>query len=55
MSGGPEATVFAIAMLAAVALILGGVRLIRRRERQKGWLMIACAAVMIANVAIWTV
>lgn len=45
----------AIAMIAAFLLIAGGIALIRRGERQKGVLMIVAAAVLIANVLIWTV
>ncbi|MBY8827097.1 hypothetical protein [Hephaestia mangrovi] len=45
----------AIAMLAAVALVVGGIALIRRRDaRTKGVLMLVMAAVLVANVAIWT-
>ncbi|GAA4763312.1 hypothetical protein GCM10023219_04560 [Stakelama sediminis] len=46
----------AIAMIAVFALLWGGIVLIRRgREmRQKGVLMIVCAIVLLANVAIWT-
>ena len=48
-------TVLAILMLAAFALAWGGVRLIRKGERQKGVLMIVCALVALGNVLIWTV
>ena len=45
----------AIAMIAAFLLILGGTRLLREAEnRKRGWLMLAAAAVIVANVAIWT-
>ena len=45
-----------IAMLAAVLLALGGIRLIRRGEnRQQGWLMIVAALVLVGNVLVWTV
>lgn len=47
-------TTLAILMLAAFALTWGGVRLIRRGERQKGVLMIMCALVALGNVLIWT-
>ena len=44
-----------IAMLAALALVIGGVRLVRRpAERTKGVLMLVCAAVLVGNVLIWT-
>jgi len=46
----------AIAMIAAFALVLGAVRLIRRPDtRSRGWLMLAAAAVLVGNVLIWTV
>ena len=42
-------------MLAAFALALGGARMIRRSaNRQKGVLMLVCAAVFIVNVALLT-
>lgn len=45
----------AIAMLAAFALIAGGVAVIRRGDdRRRGVLMLVMAAVLIGNVAIWT-
>lgn len=44
-----------IAMVAAFALVIGGVRLVRRPvERTKGVLMLVCAAVLVGNVLIWT-
>jgi hypothetical protein len=45
----------AIAMLAVILLMLGGVRMIRRGEnRRQGWLMIVAAMVLAGNVLIWT-
>ena len=45
----------AIAMIAAFLLIFGGIQLIRRpEERRRGALMFGAAAVLIGNVAIWT-
>ena len=45
----------AVAMLAAFALVFGGIALLRRRDaRTKGVLMLVMAAVLVANVAIWT-
>lgn len=45
-----------IAMLAVFALSVGGIHLIRtRREMKKGVLMLVCAAVLLGNVAIWTI
>ncbi|RIA45610.1 hypothetical protein DFR49_0131 [Hephaestia caeni] len=45
----------AIAMLAAFALVIGGIVLIRQGEdRRKGVLMLVMAAVLVGNVLIWT-
>ena len=46
----------AIGMLAAIAFVIGGIVLLRRggATRRKGWLMLVMAAVLVANVAIWT-
>jgi uncharacterized membrane protein YozB (DUF420 family) len=55
MSGGPADTLLAVVMAVAFVLIFGGIRLIRRGERRNGSLMLACAVVMIGNVAIWAV
>ncbi|PKP88140.1 MAG: hypothetical protein CVT77_18970 [Alphaproteobacteria bacterium HGW-Alphaproteobacteria-16] len=49
------ATVLSLLVLAAFALVAGGVMMIRRGDRQKGVLMIACAVVALGNVMIWTV
>lgn len=43
----------ALAMIAAVILTIGGVKLIRK-DRQRGLLMIAAALVLVGNVLIWT-
>ena len=46
----------AVAMIAAFLLAIGGLHLIiRQREGGKGLLMLAAAAVLVANVVIWTV
>ena len=46
----------AIAMVAAFLLVFGGITLMRRPDsRGKGILMLVAAAVLIGNVAIWTV
>ncbi len=43
------------AMLAAFALIIGGVRLaLKPQDRMRGLLMIVAAVVLIGNVLIWT-
>lgn len=45
----------AVAMLAVFALTGGGVYLLRRgQDRNRGWLMLAAAAVLFGNVLIWT-
>ena len=45
--------ILSLAVIAAAALVWGGVRLIRAaHETRKGWLMIAAAAVMLGNVLI---
>lgn len=44
-----------LAMLAVLALVLGGIYLIRNgRDRRKGVLMLIAAAVVFGNVLIWT-
>jgi hypothetical protein len=43
----------ALAMIAAIILLIGGIRLIRT-DRQRGLLMVAAAIVLFANVLIWT-
>lgn len=51
---GVLALALSLAMLAAFALLLGGGYLIaRRRDRQRGALMIGVALVLIVNVLIW--
>ena len=45
-----------IAMIAAFLLLAGGVKLaLARQTRNRGWLMIAVALVLVMNVMIWTV
>ena len=47
-------TILSILMLAGIALTAGGISLIRKkRDVQRGWLMIAAAIVMFGNVVIW--
>ena len=43
-----------LAMLTALALVAGAVFLWRKGERQRPWLMVILAAVMISNVVIWS-
>ena len=52
---GLAATLLSIVMLAVFALAAGGVYLIAsRRDRGRGVLMLAAAAVFLVNVLIWT-
>jgi hypothetical protein len=45
----------AIAMLGMFACLIGGaVLIVKKRDRKKGVLMLVMAAVLLANVAIWT-
>ena len=53
MSGGAP-LVLSILMLAAGALVWGGVVQARRGVR-RGWLMIVAALVLFGNVLIWTI
>jgi hypothetical protein len=47
---------FGVAAIAAIALIWGGIRLIRiPQERKRGLLMIAMAVVIFGNILIWAV
>ena len=52
---GFASTIMAITMIAAFLLVVGGVRLVLRREdRGRGVLMLAAALVLVGNVLIWT-
>jgi hypothetical protein len=45
----------AITMIAAILLLIFGVKLARRpADRQRGLLMISCGIIFIGNVLIWT-
>ena len=53
---GLGATLLSIMMIAVFALVGGGLYLIvKRRDRGKGLLMFVAAAVILANVLVWTV
>ncbi len=53
---GFAAALLAVMVIASVLLLWGGVKLARTGEnRSKGLLMILAAAVLFANVLIWTV
>jgi len=48
-------TAMAIAMIAAAALAIGGIKLLFNEDyRTKGVLMLVMAVVLVANVLIWT-
>ena len=51
---GPSALTLSILMLAAAALVWGGIVQVRRDEK-RGWLMLVAAAVLFGNVLIWAV
>ena len=51
---GPSPLILSVLMIAAIALTIGGVAQLRRKER-RGWLMFVMAAVLVGNVLIWTV
>ena len=52
---GTGAVLLSIMMLAALALIVGGLRLlVPNRDRTTGALMLIAAAVLIANVLVWS-
>ena len=54
--GSIASAALAITMIAAMLLLVFGVRLALRPEtRQRGLLMIACGIVFVANVLIWTI
>ncbi len=52
--GSIASAALALAMIAAFLLAAGGARLTFKGERKHGLLMVAAAAVLVANVLIWT-
>lgn len=53
-SGGFATFALGLAMIAALALAIAGVRLVATaRDRQRGLLMIGVAVVLVGNVLIW--
>lgn len=51
-----QGTIFSLLMLAGIVLTAGGIyQLAKRRDRKRGFLMIAAGIVMFANVAILVV
>ena len=52
---GASATFLSLLMLAAFLLAVGGIHLlVKRKDRKKGILMLAAAAVALGNVLVWT-
>lgn len=48
--------ILSLLMLAGAALVAGGVYVLRKSiNKKQGWLMLLAAAVMFANVGIWTI
>tara|TARA_R110000850_G_scaffold4827_10_gene21141 strand:- start:12 stop:215 length:204 start_codon:yes stop_codon:yes gene_type:complete len=48
--------ILSVLMLAGAALFAGGVYMLRKgTNRRQGWLMLVAAAVMFANVGIWSI
>ena len=48
--------ILSVLMLAGAALLAGGVYMLRKGvNRKQGWLMLVAAAVMFANVGIWSI
>ena len=53
--GSVASAALAITMIAAMLLLIFGIRLaMRPDDRQRGLLMIACGIIFIGNVLIWT-
>jgi len=53
--GSLASVALAITMVAAILLLIFGVRLaMRPDDRQRGLLMIACGIIFVGNVLIWT-
>jgi hypothetical protein len=51
---GTSAIFLSILMIAAFLLAWGGIYLlVKKRDRQKGILMLVCAAVALGNVLVW--
>jgi hypothetical protein len=52
---GTGATLLSILMIAAFALVAGGIYVLAaKRDRKKGGLMLLCALVLLGNVLVWT-
>jgi len=56
MTSGPGATLLSVAIIAAFALAVGALNLLRKRQdRKRAILMLVAAAVLVGNVMIWTI
>jgi len=48
--------ILSLLMLAGAALLAGGIYMVRKGiNKRQGWLMLVAAAVMFANVGIWSI
>ncbi|WP_373489567.1 hypothetical protein [Blastomonas sp.] len=47
--------ILSVAMLTSLALVIGAMVLLRRGQRKQPALMLVLAAVMVANVVIWSI
>ena len=48
--------ILSLLMLAGAALLAGGIYMVRNGiNKRQGWLMLVAAAVMFANVGIWSI
>lgn len=53
---GVGATLLSVAVIAALALTVGAVNLLRKhQDRKRAILMLVAAAVLVGNVIIWTI
>ena len=56
MTSGLGATLLSVAVIAALALVVGALNLLRKRQdRKRAILMLVAAAVLVGNVMIWTI
>jgi hypothetical protein len=55
MPGHVDPSLATLIVFGVLALAAGGIFTIRKGDRQKGLLMIACAIVVLGNLVIWTI
>jgi len=56
MTSGLGAILLSVAVIAALALVVGALNLLRKRQdRKRAILMLVAAAVLVGNVMIWTI